>query len=75
MAKVTVSLPDELLRTVDAEAERRGTTRSGYFRELAEEEVRRRNARRAARMAEIDREATRGHGGNVAEVLKLHRPK
>jgi hypothetical protein len=30
MAKVMVSLPDDLLRAVDVEAVRRGTTRSGY---------------------------------------------
>jgi metal-responsive CopG/Arc/MetJ family transcriptional regulator len=32
MAKVMVSLPDELLDAVDAEAARRGTTRSGLLR-------------------------------------------
>jgi metal-responsive CopG/Arc/MetJ family transcriptional regulator len=76
MAKVMVSLPDDLLAAVDREAERRGTTRSGLLRELAEQEFRRRSARRAERMAEID--ALYGppsdHGGNVAEVLKANRP-
>jgi metal-responsive CopG/Arc/MetJ family transcriptional regulator len=75
MAKVMVSLPEDLLREVDAEAERRGMTRSGFLRELAEQEFQRRRAYRRARMAELNREATRGHGGNVAEVLKRSRPK
>ena len=54
MAKVMVSLPDDLLRAVDVEALRRGTTRSGLLRELAEEALRSRSVRRAKRMAEID---------------------
>lgn len=76
MAKVMVSLPDDLLRAVDVEADRRGTTRSGLLRELAEETLRRRSAQRARRMAEIDHAAgaTVGHGGNVAELVKSTRP-
>jgi metal-responsive CopG/Arc/MetJ family transcriptional regulator len=73
VAKVMVSLPDELLVAVDAEAARRGTTRSGFLRALAEEALRRRSAERAARIAEIMRDAE-GHGGGVAELVKRHRP-
>jgi metal-responsive CopG/Arc/MetJ family transcriptional regulator len=77
MAKVMVSLPDDLLRAVDVEAGRRGTTRSGFLRELAEETLRRRSVRRAERMAEI---ATMdgplaGHGGGAAELVKATRPE
>ena len=77
MAKVMVSLPDDLLRAVDIEAGRRGTTRSGYLRELAEETLRRKSALRAQRMAEIDTmdgPVTR-HGGGVAELVKANRPE
>lgn len=76
MAKVMVSLPDDVLRAVDVEADRRGTTRSGLLRTLAEESLRRRSVRRAERMAEIDATAGRrvGHGGQVAEVVKATRP-
>lgn len=76
MAKVMVSLPDELLRAVDIEAERRGTTRSGFLRELAEDSLRRRSVHRAERMTQIDAAAgpVRGHGGQVAELVKAHRP-
>lgn len=76
VAKVMVSLPDDLLRAVDMEADRRGTTRSGYLRELAEEALRRKSALRAQRMAEIDTmdgPPTR-HGGGVAEIVKANRP-
>ena len=77
MAKVMVSLPDDLLRAVDAEASRRGTTRSGLLRELAEDTLRRRSAQRAQRMREI--RLTQGertsHGGGVADLVKTHRPQ
>lgn len=77
MAKVMVSLPDEVLRAVDVEADRRGTTRSGLLRELAEESVRQRSARRAARMGEIDAAAKQatGHGGRGADLVKTTRPE
>ena len=77
MAKVMVSLPDDLLRAVDIEAGRRGTTRSGYLRELAEETLRRKSALRAQRMAEIDTMdgSVTGHGGGVAELVKANRPE
>jgi|NGEPerStandDraft_6_1074524.scaffolds.fasta_scaffold75635_2 hypothetical protein len=77
MAKVMVSLPDDLLRAVDIEAGRRGTTRSGYLRELAEETLRRKSALRAERMAEIDAMdgPVTSHGGGVAELVKANRPE
>jgi hypothetical protein len=77
VAKVMVSFPDDLLRAIDLEAERRGTTRSGLLQQLAEETIRQRSRRRAERMAEIDRMHGRlvGHGGNAAEAVKASRPK
>jgi hypothetical protein len=77
MAKVMVSLPDDLLRAVDVEAGRRGTTRSGFLRELAEETLRRRSVRRAERMAEIATQdgPPTGHGGGAAELVKATRPE
>jgi len=77
MAKVMVSLPDDLLRAIDVEAERRGTTRSGMLRTLAEESLRRGSIRRAERMAEIgaSTQGRSGHGGDVVGVLKSHRPE
>lgn len=68
-----VSLPDDLLDEIDAEAGRRGTTRSGLLRTFVHEALTRRSAERAARIATIMRGAT-SHGGDVVEVLKRHRP-
>lgn len=73
MAKVMVSLPDDVLRAVDIEAERRHTTRSGLLRELAEQAVRQRSLARADRMKEIDAYAV-GHGGGAADLVKANRP-
>jgi metal-responsive CopG/Arc/MetJ family transcriptional regulator len=73
MAKVMVSLPDELLAALDAEAARRGTTRSGLLRELADVTLRRRGEDRAARIEETMRGAA-SHGGHVADVVKRYRP-
>lgn len=39
MAKVMVSLPDDVLARIDVEAERRGTTRSALLREAALREL------------------------------------
>jgi len=39
VAKVMISLPDDVLARVDAEARRRGTTRSGLLREAALREL------------------------------------
>lgn len=77
MAKVMVSLPDDLLRAVDVEAERRGTTRSGLLRELAEETLRHRTVHRAERMAQINdlERLGGGHGGSVADLVKANRPE
>lgn len=39
MAKVLISMPDELLERVDREAERRGVTRSGFLQYAARREL------------------------------------
>lgn len=76
VAKVMISLPDDLLRAVDVEAGRRGTTRSGLLRELAEDWMRRRSVRRAEGMTAIDAADGQraGHGGGVADLVKATRP-
>ncbi|MDN5571383.1 MAG: type II toxin-antitoxin system HicB family antitoxin [Propionibacteriaceae bacterium] len=74
MAKVMISLPDDVLWALDAEAERRGTTRSGLLRTLAEGSLRRRTSRRAERMAAITAASCAvGRGGGVADLLRAER--
>jgi metal-responsive CopG/Arc/MetJ family transcriptional regulator len=73
MAKVMVSLPDDLLAEVDAEARRGGTTRSAVMREFAIVALRRRREARAAAMRSLLR-APSPHGGHAAEQVKATRP-
>ena len=71
MAKVMISLPDELLARLDARARERNTTRSGLLRVLAEQEL---AASRRSRSTEIASllDAPRSYGGRgAAEVRRL----
>lgn len=74
MAKVMISLPDELLVRVDAHAAEHGGTRSGAIRELAEAAFGERERRLAKRMRALGGRAT-GHGGDVVSALKAGRPR
>ena len=73
MAKVMVSLPDDLLAEVDAEARRGGTTRSAVMRDFAGAALRRRRESRAAAMQSLLSD-TSPHGGDAAEQVKATRP-
>lgn len=73
MAKVMVSLPDDLLGEVDAQASRMGTSRSAVLRDFADAALRRRRSDRAASMNALFRHVGR-HGGGSAERVKATRP-
>lgn len=73
MAKVMVSMPDDLLAEVDAEASRAGTSRSAVMRDFADAALRRRRTDRAAAMRSLLRDAS-PHGGGAAEQVKATRP-
>jgi metal-responsive CopG/Arc/MetJ family transcriptional regulator len=73
VAKVMVSMPDDLLAEVDAEALRSGTSRSAVLREFAFAALRRRREDRAAVMKSL-LEARAPHGGGAAEQVKATRP-
>lgn len=73
VAKVMVSLPDDLLGVLDAEAARRGTTRSGLLRDYIAEGLRHRAEVRASRMRELLDESGH-HGGRSLDELKRGRP-
>jgi metal-responsive CopG/Arc/MetJ family transcriptional regulator len=74
MAKVMISLPDDVLARIDAQATEHGTTRSATIRELAEAGLGERRQRLSERMAALEGHAT-GHGGNAVEELKTGRPR
>jgi metal-responsive CopG/Arc/MetJ family transcriptional regulator len=68
-----ISLPDDLLARLDAQAAERGSTRSATLRELAEAALGERERLLAERMSELEGHA-RGHGGDVVGDLKAGRP-
>lgn len=68
-----VSMPDDLLAEVDAEATRAGTNRSAVLRDFADAALRRRRIDRARAMKTLLREAA-SHGGKAAERVKSTRP-
>jgi metal-responsive CopG/Arc/MetJ family transcriptional regulator len=74
MARVMISLPDELLARVDAHAAEHGSTRSAAIRELTEAAFGEREHQLAERMRALGRHAAR-HGGHVASTLKAGRPQ
>jgi metal-responsive CopG/Arc/MetJ family transcriptional regulator len=55
MAKVMVSLPDELLGALDAEAQRRGTSRSALLQAGARREIGLLRRERNAVLADLER--------------------
>jgi metal-responsive CopG/Arc/MetJ family transcriptional regulator len=73
MAKVMVSMPEELLAEVDAEARRLGSTRSAVIRDFADAAMSRRRQNRAEGIGDLLGEA-RPHGGRAAELVKETRP-
>lgn len=74
MAKVMISLPDDLLARVDAQASAHGSTRSATIRELAEVGLGERQRRLSEQMSALEGPA-QGHGGNAVRDLKAGRPK
>jgi metal-responsive CopG/Arc/MetJ family transcriptional regulator len=73
MAKVMISLPDELLERIDAQTSASGETRSGFLRRLAERDL---SGGVELRRAEIKRlldMATSPKGGDAARLIREDR--
>lgn len=75
MAKVMISLPDELLERIDAEAARSGRSRSAVIRGAAADVFAESDRKLAEVMRELDSRVKRDHGGDVVSVLKASRPR
>jgi predicted DNA-binding protein len=75
VAKVMISLPDELLARLDEQARRRGTSRSGLLRELAERELLTDSVERRRRITRL-LDGAASHGGqNVRQVREQRRAR
>ncbi|HZO98624.1 MAG TPA: ribbon-helix-helix protein, CopG family [Gaiellaceae bacterium] len=68
-----MSLPDELLARLDDQARRRGTSRSGLLRELAERELLTDSAERRRQIARALADAAPDGGDNAAAVREQRR--
>jgi hypothetical protein len=69
MAKVMVSLPDDLLGALDAEAKRRGTTRSALLQAGARHEIGRLPREREVVLADLERLSREWRGPVDAAAL------
>jgi hypothetical protein len=75
VAKVMISIPDDLLARLDAQARANRETRSGYLRRLAERELEgARTAEREEIESLLDRATVRGGmGGDAARLIREDR--
>jgi metal-responsive CopG/Arc/MetJ family transcriptional regulator len=72
MAKVMISIPDDLLRRLDEHAQKLGMSRSGLLRRLAEQELVDEDAARREAILGILASA-RDHGGDSTEFIHAMR--
>lgn len=70
MAKVMISIPDDVLERLDAQAKANSETRSGYLRRLAERELSSEEARRRADVERLLDLATAPMGGDAAKLIR-----
>jgi metal-responsive CopG/Arc/MetJ family transcriptional regulator len=75
MAKVMISIPDDLLARLDDRARRRGTSRSGLLRELAERELLTDDDARRRRIMRALADAAPHGGDNAAAVREQRRAR
>ena len=70
-----ISIPDALLKRLDAQAHANRETRSGYLRRLAERELNADESRRRKEIEELLDKATvrAGMGGDAAQLIREDR--
>lgn len=73
VAKVMISMPQDLLDRIDDLAAKRGLTRSGFLQELAERELGAAEGKRRAEIRRLLELATGPHGGNATQIIREDR--
>lgn len=74
VAKVMISLPDELLERLDDHAHEAGETRSGFLRRLAEREIEKGEAERRRHIEELmEKIGTVDLGGEAVRLIREDR--
>jgi hypothetical protein len=76
MAKVMVSIPDDLLADIDRQARQRGTTRSGLLQDAARRMLDSDWENRVARIRELRAQAGPWGGeGSIADAIREDRDR
>jgi HicB_like antitoxin of bacterial toxin-antitoxin system len=75
VAKVMISMPDDLLDLLDAQARANRETRSGFLRRLAERELNAAQTREREELEDLLDKATvrGGMGGDAAQLIREDR--
>ncbi len=73
VAKVMISMPDDLLERLDAQARANRETRSGFLRRLAERELAGDEDRRRAEIERLLELATAPMGGEAVKLIREDR--
>jgi metal-responsive CopG/Arc/MetJ family transcriptional regulator len=73
VAKVMISMPDDLLERLDVQARANRETRSGFLRRLAERELELARAREREEIEELLDKATAPMGGEAAKLIREDR--
>jgi predicted DNA-binding protein len=73
VAKVMISMPDDLLERLDAQARASRETRSGFLRRLAERELDAELVRKREELEELLDKATAPMGGEAARLIREDR--
>jgi hypothetical protein len=73
VAKVMISMPDDLLDRLDAQARANRETRSGFLQRLAERELGEEQAMRREELEELLDKATAPMGGEAAKLIREDR--
>jgi metal-responsive CopG/Arc/MetJ family transcriptional regulator len=68
-----ISMPDDLLERLDAQARANRETRSGFLRRLAERELETTQAREREELEELLGKATAPMGGEAARLIREDR--
>ncbi|HEX5763525.1 MAG TPA: type II toxin-antitoxin system HicB family antitoxin [Solirubrobacterales bacterium] len=73
VAKVMISIPDDLLERLDAQARSNRETRSGFLRRLAERELETAHAKEREELEELLDKATAPMGGEATRLIREDR--
>jgi oligoribonuclease (3'-5' exoribonuclease) len=75
VAKVMISVPDDLLKRIDDHLKGTGESRSGFLRRLAEAEIHTNEAEERKYFEDLLRKATAPMGGDAVRMIREDRER